>query len=230
MLPDLVITLNIVVINRFYDIQQGVHPLRVNIVLNIELGCIALFPRKLVEMLMPQRLMHGDRPEGRTADAKDDKAFAVVPDPLRRLVYCRQVLALRAVQLAPAQTVTLGIDALKSRTHFLRHCGELLRLNAVFTHGRGEHVVVIDMNLHVLFLIIHEKRTPPHDIVQLYHITLSRSNAMTILIVSSSSGKNQAQGSSGRSLAQALSRTAVPVSLPQVRPAGACSFSKTLQS
>ena len=125
--------------------------------------------------------MHGDRPEGRTADAKDDKAFAVVPDPLRRLVYCRQVLALRAVQLSPAQTVTLGIDALKRRTHFLRHCGELLRLNAVFTHGRGEHVVVIDMNLHVLFLIIHEKRTPPHDIVQLYHITLSRSNAMTIL-------------------------------------------------
>ena len=33
-------------------------------------------------------------------------------------------------------------------------------------------------------------------------------------IVSSSSGRNQAQGSSGRSLAQALSRTAVPVSLP----------------
>ena len=33
-------------------------------------------------------------------------------------------------------------------------------------------------------------------------------------IVSSSSGRNQAQGSSGRSLVQALSRTAVPVSLP----------------
>ena len=43
-------------------------------------------------------------------------------------------------------------------------------------------------------------------------------------IVSSSSGKNQAQESSGRSLVQALSRTAVPVSLPQVRPAGACLF------
>ena len=50
------------------------------------------------------------------------------------------------------------------------------------------------------------------------------------MIVSSSSGRNQAQGSSCRSLTQALSRTAVPVSLPQVRPAGVCSFSKTLQS
>ena len=43
-------------------------------------------------------------------------------------------------------------------------------------------------------------------------------------IVSSSSGRNQAKESMGRSLAQALSRTAVQVSLPQVRPAGACSL------
>ena len=64
----------------------------------------------------------------------------------------------------------------------------------------------------------------------LYQKPTNHARRTPMEFVSITSGRNQTQESRDRSSAQALSRAVVPVSMPQVRPVGVCSFSKTLQS
>ena len=89
------------------DVKKSRHALGIDIILNIEFGAVPLFARKLVIVLMAERLMHRRRAERTAAYAENNEIFRTLAYPRGGLVYPLNILAFGYVKLAPTELIPL---------------------------------------------------------------------------------------------------------------------------
>ena len=97
-----------------HNIHQRGHALGVDVVLDVELGRVALFLRQLVVVQMIQRLLNRRRAERASADAQHDERVKLLADALRGFLNLRHNLVLIVGQIHPTlhALAAPGLDGL----------------------------------------------------------------------------------------------------------------------
>ena len=138
------------------------HEHGIDVILDVELGAVALFARELVPAGMIERLLNGDGAERASADAEHDEALRALAHVRRDDLDLFDDLRLVIGQIAPADLIALGAKGSYGLFAGFELGAELFLADAVGAAGGREHIGIIDANAH--------NAPPKAYLTLLYHI------------------------------------------------------------